>query len=62
MDVVCAASPENLARFPISTRAGEVAGEVPEGGEVLRVVPVGVGPVTEAFGPEFEALFFIWDL
>ncbi len=45
-----AAGPEDLAGG-----AGEVAGEVPEGGEVLRVVPVGVGPVTEAFGPEFEA-------
>ena len=50
MDVVGAAGPEDLAGG-----AGEVAGEVPEGGEVLRVVPVGVGPVGEAFGPEFEA-------
>jgi len=34
-----------------NARASKVAGEVPE---VLRVVPVGVGPVGEAFGPEFE--------
>ena len=47
MDVVGAAGPEDSAGG-----IGEVAGE---GGEVLRVVPVGVGPVTEAFGPEFEA-------
>lgn len=47
MDVVRAASPEDLA-----SGAGEVAREVPEGGEVLRVAPVGVGPVGEAFGPE----------
>jgi len=47
---VCATSPEDLAG-----RAGEVAGEVPEGGEVFGVVPVVFGPVGEAFGPEFEA-------
>lgn len=50
VDVVRAASPQDL-----SSGAGELAGEIPEGGEVFRVVPVGVGPVTEAFGPEFEA-------
>lgn len=49
-DVVGAASPEDL-----TGGVGQVAREVPEGGEVLRVVPVGVGPVRKAFGPEFEA-------
>lgn len=44
-----AAGPEDLADL-----AGEVAGEVPKGGKVLRVVPVGVGSVTEASGPEFQ--------
>lgn len=52
MDVVRFACPQHLPWF-----SGEAAGEVPEVGKVLRVVAVGVGPITEAFGPEFEALF-----
>lgn len=49
VDVMCSPSPQHLPSF-----AGEVAGEVPEGGEILRVIPIGVGPVIEAIGPEFE--------
>jgi hypothetical protein len=49
VDVVCPEGPKDLAGA-----AGEVAGELPKGGEVIKVVPVFVGPVGEAFGPEFE--------